>query len=312
MASRTHRSSAPTVGSEPAGQIDLRDFPFMPLYVDQLLTSDTWIEAADDPRIGHAAMSLYCAAWHQVPAGTLPDNDKVLYRLSMCPTPEEWQRVREIVLRPWKRRGDGRLHHPVVCEMAQASWAQKQKHRQQTRAATAARQSRRQEATDAVSASIRDRNDVRDDTGNGQRSDERDDRRNDVRGTDRDAHQEIGIGIGRVKGEEERSARLPLPQEDLKRRQVVADRLCAAGVDIDPTNSMLSSWIDSGVTDEQLDHAVQRASGRKRGQAIPAAYLDPIVREIMTRKPLAASRRATHALPERDFATLDYSKGFSE
>jgi hypothetical protein len=37
---------------------DLRDFGFMPLDVRRLLTSETWIEAADDPKLGHALICL--------------------------------------------------------------------------------------------------------------------------------------------------------------------------------------------------------------------------------------------------------------
>ena len=54
--------------------MDLRDFQFMPLDVRRLLTSETWIEAADDPKLGHALVCLWCESWHQVPAGSLPDN----------------------------------------------------------------------------------------------------------------------------------------------------------------------------------------------------------------------------------------------
>ena len=30
-------------------EVDLRDFPFMPLEIHRLLKSETWIECADDP-----------------------------------------------------------------------------------------------------------------------------------------------------------------------------------------------------------------------------------------------------------------------
>jgi Protein of unknown function (DUF1376) len=103
---------------------DLRDFGFMPLDVRRLLTSDTWLEAADDPRLGHALICLWCEAWHQVPAGSLPDNERVLARLAMCDR-EEWTRIRDRALKGWLRCCDGRLYHPVVAEKVLESWIEK-------------------------------------------------------------------------------------------------------------------------------------------------------------------------------------------
>jgi hypothetical protein len=74
-------------------ECDLRDFPYMKLEVRRLLTSETWIEAADDPKLGHALFSLWCESWHQVPAASLPDKDRTLARLAMC-NPDEWEHVR--------------------------------------------------------------------------------------------------------------------------------------------------------------------------------------------------------------------------
>src|SRR4051812_17540317 len=104
--------------------MDLRDFGFMPLDVRRLLTSETWIEAADDPKLGHALICLWAESWHQIPAASLPDNDRVLARLSMCST-EDWTRIRERALAGWQRCSDGRIYHPVVAEKALTSWAQK-------------------------------------------------------------------------------------------------------------------------------------------------------------------------------------------
>jgi hypothetical protein len=104
---------------------DLLNFLRMPVAVGRLLASDTWIAAADDPRLGHALMSLWGESWRQVPAGSLPDIDTTLQRLSMCPTAKEWARVRDRALNGWLRCSDGRLYHPVVCEMALECWLEK-------------------------------------------------------------------------------------------------------------------------------------------------------------------------------------------
>src|SRR3954463_8796401 len=118
------RGAGPMVGAPPpltCPECDLRDFGFMPLDVRRLLTSETWIDAADDPKLGHALICLWAESWHQVPAGSLPDNDKVLARLSMCER-EDWARVRERALQAWQKCSDGRLYHPVVAEKAREAW----------------------------------------------------------------------------------------------------------------------------------------------------------------------------------------------
>lgn len=106
-------------------ECDMQNFMRMPLAVGRLLGSDTWIAAAEDPRLGHALISLWCEAWRQVPAGSLPDADLTLQRFSMCPSAKEWVRVRDRALAGWVRCSDGRLYHPTVCEMALEGWLEK-------------------------------------------------------------------------------------------------------------------------------------------------------------------------------------------
>jgi Protein of unknown function (DUF1376) len=100
--------------------VDLRDFPFMPVDIRRLLTSETWMLGTGDQR--SAAMALWLESWHQVPAASLPDNDRMLQHLSQCPN---WKRIRPHVLRGWRRCSDGRLYHPVVAEKALEAWLEK-------------------------------------------------------------------------------------------------------------------------------------------------------------------------------------------
>ena len=55
---------------------DLRDFTFMPLDVVRLRDSD--LAALESPEACWAAVLLWAASWHQVPAASLPDDDRVL------------------------------------------------------------------------------------------------------------------------------------------------------------------------------------------------------------------------------------------
>lgn len=109
--------------------VDLNDFSFMPLEVRRLLTSETWVEAADDPKVGHALISLWAECWHQRPAGSLPNNERVLAHFAMC-TPDEWQRVRGAVMASWILCSDNLYYHPIVCEKVLESWQKKEEYRE--------------------------------------------------------------------------------------------------------------------------------------------------------------------------------------
>ncbi|MCY0856883.1 DUF1376 domain-containing protein [Cupriavidus sp. D39] len=99
---------------------DLRDFPFMQLEIKRLLGSETWILGTGDERA--AAIALWLESWHQVPAASLPDNDRMLVHLSQS---KAWKRVKEHALRGWVKCSDGRLYHPVVAEKSLEAWIEK-------------------------------------------------------------------------------------------------------------------------------------------------------------------------------------------
>ncbi len=101
---------------------DLRKYPFMPLDVQRVRDSDL---ACADPEVFRAAVLSWCAAWHQVPAGSLPDDDTLLARLlGFGRDVAAWAAVRAAGgLRGWERHSDGRLYHPVVVEKALEAWA---------------------------------------------------------------------------------------------------------------------------------------------------------------------------------------------
>jgi len=100
---------------------DLRDFPFLPIDVQRLLTSETWVLGTADEKA--AAITLWLACWHQVPAASVPNNDRMLAHLSQAGS--KWPKVKEHALRGWVDGGDGRLYHPVVAEKALAAWIEK-------------------------------------------------------------------------------------------------------------------------------------------------------------------------------------------
>lgn len=117
--------------------IDLRDFPWMPLYVGRIRDSTLAIESTGDEF--KAWILLLCASWHQVPAGTLPDSDRQLAHLAgMTGDLERWASVKEMALHGWAPADAGRLSHPLIAELAADAWE-----RERTRAARRDRDNKR-------------------------------------------------------------------------------------------------------------------------------------------------------------------------
>lgn len=106
---------------------DLQDFKFMPLDVGRLRDSD--LASDETPEACWAAVLLWCASWHQVPAASVPDNDSWLAKQTgyaqRGKISKEWAEVREGALRGWVKCNDGRLYHPVVAEKAIDAWESK-------------------------------------------------------------------------------------------------------------------------------------------------------------------------------------------
>ena len=108
---------------------ELTDFPFMPLHVARLRDSD--LAAYVDPEACWYAVLLWAASWHQIPAASLPDDDRVLAKL--CGLGRDigtFQRVRDGALHGFVKCSDGRLYHPVVAEQANEAWARKRGYRE--------------------------------------------------------------------------------------------------------------------------------------------------------------------------------------
>lgn len=137
--------------------IDLRGFPYMPIYIDRLQKSKAWLVCKREPALAFYMVNLWLRAWHEVPCGSLEDDDDVLADAAMC-DPRTWGKVKDKVLRGWERN-DGRLYHNVVTEVAEVSWRLKQGQRHRTEAARQAKSERRHSSvtdppTDSVTDSV--------------------------------------------------------------------------------------------------------------------------------------------------------------
>jgi hypothetical protein len=95
---------------------DLRNFQDMPLEVDTLRDSDLRRRSTGDEF--KAAVVLWAACWHQMPAGSLPDDDVELADLAGIGTGKP-------AVRAWYKASDGRLYHPVMSRKASDKWGVK-------------------------------------------------------------------------------------------------------------------------------------------------------------------------------------------
>lgn len=110
-------------------EADLQDFPFMPLHVARLRDSD--LAAEGSPEGCWYAVLLWAAAWHQLPAGSLPDSEAVLAKLcGLGRDVKTLRKHRDDALRGWVVCDDGRLYHPVVAEQVNAAWGEKLAYRE--------------------------------------------------------------------------------------------------------------------------------------------------------------------------------------
>lgn len=103
-----------------AADVDLTDFAFMPLDVRRLRDSD--LAALETPEACWFAVLLWSAAWHQVPAASLPNDDRILAQLAGV-SRKRWGKVRDGAMRGWVLCSDGRYYHPVIAEKAMNAWS---------------------------------------------------------------------------------------------------------------------------------------------------------------------------------------------
>lgn len=127
---------------------DLRGMPYMELDVARLIDSDFFAMATGDEF--KAGVALWAKSWNQVPAASLPDNDRVLAHLSGAGS--RWSKVRTMALHGWARCEDGRLYHPVVAEKALKAWAERQSYREDKSSEAERKARERQDRADMFAA----------------------------------------------------------------------------------------------------------------------------------------------------------------
>lgn len=114
--------------------VDLRGFEFMPLFGDRLFKSETWISASADAKV--AALRLWWDSYgHEVPAGSLPDNDGLLAEYAGYGVMvKAWKKLKPQAMRGYILCSDGRWYHPLVAELAMDGWKERVRNREKQRA----------------------------------------------------------------------------------------------------------------------------------------------------------------------------------
>ncbi len=104
--------------------VDLSGMEHMPLFDARLMRSRAWLTAknwrGEGPGLAFVLINLWCAAFRAVPAGSLEDDDDVLSDLARCDI-AHWRTMKAQALAGWFR-GGGRVHHPVIGEIALGLW----------------------------------------------------------------------------------------------------------------------------------------------------------------------------------------------
>lgn len=239
--------------------LDLRDFQYMPLDVVRLRDSDIAVIATGDEF--RAAVMLWCASWHQIPAASLPNDEKLLANLAGFGRDlRSWRAVSDVALRGFILCDDGRLYHPVIADKAIEASSKRRRQRQQTKAATEARRK---------SETIRDvhRNDQRNDQHDNIRNDDRD----DAAEPERNVHQgkgmeEKGIDDGGVETPAREPSKSMISPEAF---EITGEILKSMGKTPDDPLAVggpytVQHWLSGGVSRDAIMFGVSNAMARKK------------------------------------------------
>lgn len=112
---------------------DLRGFDNLQLDVDLLPKSKLANYA--EAEAFRAAVLLWCEAWKQVPAASLPDDDLELRAMvGLQRDAETWARIKKDALSKFIKCSDGRLYHEVLAEKANEAWLRRLDYRERAKA----------------------------------------------------------------------------------------------------------------------------------------------------------------------------------
>lgn len=123
MAQRSHLSVVrPDDASPPLlpPSVELEQLPRAMIDIDWLCNSRFRRKATDAQMI--AAVTLRAASYHEVPAGSLPDDDEELAFLAKIKADTRWSDVKAVALEGWTLCSDGRWYNTDLAKLVLHSW----------------------------------------------------------------------------------------------------------------------------------------------------------------------------------------------
>jgi hypothetical protein len=106
--------------------VDCRKLSSFMLNVERLMASELVALASHEAIAG--ALFLWCRAWQQRPAASLPNDERVLASYARLPIPR-FRKLRTDITRGFVLCRDGRLYHPVLSEEAMRAYEASAKYR---------------------------------------------------------------------------------------------------------------------------------------------------------------------------------------
>ncbi len=126
-------------------EVDLRRFASQPIDVQLMRNCEfTVLSSAEEFR---AQIMLFCAAWHRIPAGSLPCDDKLLADCAKVDQ-KTWKKIKIGSLSGFIQHADLRLYHPVLTATVKKSYSVMRGNQKKTEGATAAATAKRNERND--------------------------------------------------------------------------------------------------------------------------------------------------------------------
>lgn len=131
---------------------DLRDLKSMLVDVQRL--RDSGLASINDAEAFRANVLLFFAAFHQVPAGSVPNDKAELSKLTGCGRDTRFfdKLVKAGALRNFVLCSDGRYYHTVVCEKVHEALEMREKFQKRTAAARAAKAAKQSPPDDGGSS----------------------------------------------------------------------------------------------------------------------------------------------------------------
>jgi len=103
-------------------ECDCTDLDGFMLNVERLMASE--LVALSTHEVVAAALFLWCRAWKQMPAASLPDDERVISAFAKLPL-SKFRKHREEIMRGFVKCSDGRFYHRTLSAEAMAAYERK-------------------------------------------------------------------------------------------------------------------------------------------------------------------------------------------